>query len=213
MIRVMIVDDDALMREGLRWILRQQSDLEVVAEAVDGDDCMRQLKTEEVDVVVLDIMMPRAGGIEVLRRLRSQHANLRVLALSSHNDRQWVLTALRNGASGYLLKDAAGDELVEAVRRVAVGGRYLGAGITDVVVDAFLEGDSEVSDGLRLLGDRECQVLQRLAEGQTSRDIASDLHLAVSTVDTHRRNIMRKLDCHNVAELTKYAIKHGLTSA
>jgi DNA-binding NarL/FixJ family response regulator len=213
-IKVLLADDHTVMRQGIRALLEKQKDIEVVAEASNGREAIEMTKTGCPDVVVMDIGMPDLNGIEATRQILnacSPHTT-KVLALSMHADRRFVAGMLAAGASGYMLKDAAFDELAAAIRAVSKGAIYLSPQITDVVVDDYAkrvaDGDQSV---FSVLSEREREVLQLIAEGQTTKQIATHLHVSVKTIETHRQKVMEKLDVHSVAELTKYAIREGLT--
>jgi two-component system NarL family response regulator len=211
-VRVLLVDDHQMLRGGLRAVLALENDIEVVGEAGDGHAAVGMAGRLVPDVVLMDIGMHSLNGVEATRRIRVENPNVKVIALSTYSDKRYVLSMLEAGASGYVLKAAAVDEMCRAIRAVAEGKRYLSPDIAGVVVDARLgapaRSGTSSSSGL---GSREREVLQLLAEGHSSPEIARRLHIAPSTVETHRRNIMRKLDMHSVAELTKYAIREGLT--
>lgn len=206
---VLLADDHAILRVGVRALLEREGDLRVIGEAGDGRTAVQLARELQPDVVVMDIGMPELNGIEATRQI-SQELGCAVVALSMHGDRQFVSSMIRAGAVGYVLKEAAAVELVTAVRAAALGQRYLSAAVNDLVLDDYArrldEGDEAV------LSPREQEVLQLLAEGNSTRAIAERLHLSVKTVETHRSNLMGKLDLHSVAELTKYAIRRGYTS-
>ena len=208
MIRVLLVDDHELMRQGLRSILERERDVEVVGEAESGRAAVELARTLEPDVVVMDVAMKDSNGIEATRQLRSALPNLKVIALSSHSDSRYVTAMLDAGASGYVLKANAYDDLRRAIDAARRGKTYLCADVTESVVTASLRGETGASP----LTPREREVLQLLAEGLSSPEIGRRLFVATSTVETHRRNVMRKLGKHSVADLTKYAIREGLTS-
>jgi two-component system NarL family response regulator len=212
-IRILLVDDHQMMRDGLRSILDLEDDLDVVGEAGNGYEALEMARTRRPDVIVMDIGMKDLNGIEATRQIMAQNPRAKVVALSTHSDESYVLSMLEAGASGYVLKDAAVDEMRRAIRVVAGGRHYLSPEIAGTVVGSRLRGAAEEgASASSLLGARERQILQLLAEGHTSSEIARRLHIATTTVDSHRRNIMKKLDLHSVAELTKYAIREGLTS-
>jgi len=211
-IRVLLAEDHAIVREGLRSLLESADGMHVVAEAANGRDAVALASEHAPDVVVMDVMMPGLNGIEATRRVRRECPATKVVALSMHAERVFVTEMLRAGASGYLLKDCVFDELARAICAVASGRSYLGEGVAGVVVDALLDGGRDGKGTLyRLLTAREREVLQLVAEGRSTRDIAGLLHVSVKTVETHRRRIMGKLDLHSVAELTRYAVQQGLT--
>lgn len=210
-LRILLVDDHRMVREGLRALLEAEAGFSVVGEAASGREAVRLAPELRPDVVVMDVAMSDMNGIEATRQIRARLPRIELVALSSHSDRRYVRAVLEAGACGYVLKSNAYDQLVRAVHAASRGHKYLSAEVTsDVIERALRQGrDGSVYD---LLGPREREVLQLLAEGLTSSQIAARLHVATSTVETHRRNVMRKLDVHNVAGLTKYAIREGLTS-
>lgn len=210
-IRILLVDDHQMMREGLRAILEKDDTLSIVGEAANGREAVRLARAKRPDVVVMDVVMSDMNGIEATRAIRSDCPQTKVVALSSHSDRRYVQAILDAGASGYVLKADAYDELLRAVAAAAHGRKYLCADVTTHVIESALQPGTQGSV-YDLLGLREREVLQLLAEGLTSSQIAQRLSVSTSTVETHRRNIMRKLDLHSVAELTKYAIREGVTS-
>ena len=213
MIRVLLVDDHELMREGLRAILERESDVEVVGEAASGRAAMELARTLEPDVVVMDVAMKDSNGIEATRQLRSALPKLKVIALSSHSDSRYVNAMLDAGACGYVLKANAYDDLRRALAAAQQGKSYLCPDVTESVVGASLRKPELGSDPSQSsLSPREKEVLQLLAEGLRSPEIGRRLYIATTTVETHRRNVMRKLRIHSVADLTKYAIREGLTS-
>jgi DNA-binding NarL/FixJ family response regulator len=210
-IRLLIADDHKLMREGLRALLAGESDIEVIGEAGDGRAIVKMVEKLAPDVVLMDISMPQLNGIEATRQIEHLSGSTRVVALSMHADRLFVQGVLKAGAAGYLLKDSAFDDLAQAVRAVSNGQMYLSPGIAGVVVEGFLNTNGgTVVDEVNLTA-REREVLQLITEGSSTRDIATQLHISVKTVETHRRQLMKKLDLFTVAELTKYAIRNGLT--
>ncbi len=209
----MLVDDHALIREGLRSLLEKQPDVEVVGEADDGRRAHELVAELSPDVVIMDVSMPRLGGIEATRQITSEFPAVRVIALSIHSKRRFVADMLSAGASGYILKECLFDELVHAIEAVAGGGRYLSPRITDVVIDDYVKRLAGCVDSpLESLTGREREVLQLVAEGKSTKQIAIDLHVSTKTIEANRRQIMEKLDMHSVAELTKYAIREGITA-
>jgi len=211
--RILLADDHQILREGLRTLLEKQPDIKVVAEAEDGRTAVQLARKLSPDLVIMDIAMPDLGGIGATRQITAEIPGVKVVALSMHADRRFVARMLKAGASGYLLKDCAFEELVHAVRTVASGRTYLSPGIADVVIEDYLRHLPETDPlALSSLTPREIEVLQLLAEGKNKKQIASRLHVSVKTVGTHRQHIMNKLGIHSVAELTKYAIRVGLTS-
>jgi DNA-binding NarL/FixJ family response regulator len=211
-IRVLLVDDHELMRQGLRSILDREEHVEVVGEAASGRAAVELARTLSPDIVVMDVAMKDLNGIEATRQIRAECPGVKVLALSSHSDSRYVSAILDAGACGYVLKANAYDDLRRALDAARQGKSYLCADVTQAVVGASLHGRGGATDAARIsLSPRESEVLQLLAEGLTSPQIGKRLFVATTTVDTHRRNVMRKLGIHSVADLTKYAIREGLT--
>jgi len=211
MIRVMLVDDHAVVRTGFRLLLQAQTEICVVAEAESGEvACQRYLELTP-DVVVLDLAMPGMGGLEALRRIRSHHPQARVLALSAHDDPMHARRALREGALGFLSKRSAPEALIDAVTTVGAGRRYIDAALAQKLALADLDGGSR--SPIERLSEREFEVFVRLARGETVQRIAEDLRLSASTVGTHLYNIKQKLEVVNQSELTLLAIRHGLIEA
>lgn len=213
MIRVMLVDDHRLFREGLRNLLATRPDVQVVGEAQDGRDAVSLVAELEPDLVIMDVAMPGLNGVEATRQIRSQHRDRRVLALSMHSDWPYVTRMLEAGATGYVLKEAAFEELAAAMATVLAGEVYLSPALTSMVVDGYVRLASDRGSLERpTLTPREREVLQLVAEGRSTRVIAQDLGVSVKTIETHRRQIMDKLDLRSVAELTKYALREGITT-
>jgi two-component system response regulator NreC len=211
--RVLIADDHKIFREGLRALLEKQRGIEVVAEAKDGLEAVRFAQKLIPDVVIMDVAMPEKNGIEATRETLEVLPKTKVIALSMHSDRRFVLQMLKAGAVGYLLKDSAFEELAAAIQAVASGQTYLSPKITDVVIKEYLHSQARSEASVfTILTHREREVLQLLAEGKSTKEIAATLHVSVKTIETHRQQVMDKLDIHSVAELTKYAIREGLTS-
>ncbi len=212
-IRVLLADDHKIIREGLRALIENQSDMQVIAESPDGRTAVQLSQQLSPDVVIMDIAMPDLNGIEATRQIIASSSGVKVIALSMHSDRHFVAEMLKAGASGYLLKDCAFEDLAHAVRAVIEDQTYLSPQVANVVVADYIHRLPEVDDSaFSILSVREREVLQLLAEGGTTKEIASYLHVSVKTVETHRRNIMKKLDIYSMAELTKYAVREGLTS-
>jgi two-component system NarL family response regulator len=212
-VRVLLADDHQMMREGLRSLLAKEPDMDVVGEASDGTQVLGMVAQLTPDVVVMDIGMPGLNGQEATRRIGKSHPGVRVVALSTYTDRRYVLRMLEAGACGYVIKGAASEELLRALRAASRGQHYLCPEVAGVVVDNSVHGPDPTKMLTKMhLGTREREVLQLLAEGLSSPEIALRLTISIKTVDTHRRNIMAKLDIHSVAELTKFAVREGLTA-
>jgi len=211
-IRVLLVDEHELMREGLRAILERERDIEVIGEAGSGRDAVALAASLAPDVVIMDVAMKDMNGIEATRQIRAERRDIQVVALSSYGDRRYVAAILDAGASAYVLKANAYDELRRAVHAVSDGKSYLCADVAGGVIEDAAGTGSPAGSVFVRLGNREREVLQLLAEGLSSPQIARRLHVATSTVESHRRNLMSKLGLHSVAELTKYAVREGLTS-
>ena len=212
-IRVLIADDHTIMRAGLRSLLEKEDQIEVVAEAENGRRAVQLAVEHEPDVVVMDVSMPDLNGIEATSQVLESLPEAKVIALSMHTDKRFVMGMLRAGASGYLLKDCASQELANAIVSVASNKKYLSPDIAGVVIEDSLYGSQQEGETVSsLLSAREREVLQLIAEGWSTKQIAAHLYVSGKTVETHRRQIMKKLDLHNIADLTKYAIREGLTS-
>jgi DNA-binding NarL/FixJ family response regulator len=213
-IRILLVDDHAVLREGLRLLLSGQPDLEVVGEAAEGREAVRLAAALRPHVAIVDIAMPDLNGIEAARRTRETAPGVRVVILSMHSAPRHVLHAFQAGAAGYLLKESAGSEVVEAVRAVHAGRRYLCREISGSVVDALLAraADPESDGPLARLTAREREILQWAAEGKSNAEIAGLLGLSARTVESHRAHLMEKLGLPNLPALVKFALQHGLTT-
>ncbi len=212
-LRILLADDHRLFLGGLRALLQQERDFEVVGDAGDGRQAVRQARALRPDLVVMDLSMPGLNGIEATRRIAAELHGTRVLALSMHTEARFVEAALEAGASGYLLKDAALDELIKAVRAVVAGRTYLSPAIAGIVVDALRGHRPFTRRSVHtLLTAREREVLQLVAEGRTTRQVADRLSMSVKTVATHRQHVMDKLHIRSIAGLTKYAVIEGLTA-
>jgi len=212
-IRVLLADDHQIIREGLRSLLTDQKDIEVVAEADTGRSALTFVEKIRPDIVLMDIAMPDINGIEATRQIKAANPDIRILALSMHSDQRFVGDMLRAGASGYLLKDCAGAELVQAIRTVYEGKVYLSPAIAGIVTEGFINPAGAMGvDARQVLTVRELEVVQLLAEGLSTKEVAFKLNVSIKTVETHRKNIFDKLNLSSIAELTKYAIREGLTS-
>ena len=206
-IRILLVDDHALVRQGFKMILGAQADMEIVGEAGNGREAIELAEQLRPDIVVMDVAMPELNGIEATRRMMTSLPHTRVVALSMHKDSVYVRETLRAGARGYLLKDSPAGDLVTAVRSVASGESYLSPGVSNAVLDDYRR---HVTNPIDLLTTREREVLQMLAEGKTNKEIAVVLNLSVYTVDAHRGRIMEKLNLHSINELVRFAVRNGL---
>lgn len=211
-IRILLVDDHRLFREGIRALLQREPGLELVGEAESGRAALQEARSSEPNVVLMDVAMSGMNGVEATRQFQSELPHIRVLGLSMHSERRFVTGMLRAGACGYVLKEVAFEELVLAVRRVHAGHRYMSPRVTEEVVGEYLERFASEPSDAAALTPREREVLQLLAEGHTTRLIAGALHVSVKTVESHRARIMSKLEVHSIAELTKYAIREGITA-
>ena len=212
-IKVLLADDHTIMRAGLRSLLDKEPDMEVVGEADNGRMTVQLARELFPDVVIMDISMPDLNGVEASRQIVSEVPGVKVVALSMHSDEQFVAEMLDSGASGYLLKDCALEELCRAIRVVVANKSYLSPGIANIVVQTCRRELSRAEPaGSRVLTPREREVLQLVAEGKSSKKIASLFHVSIKTVEAHRHKIMDKLNIRSVAELTKYAIRKGITS-
>jgi len=210
-IRIMLVDDHTMVREALRTVLEQDVGMQVVAEVGDGETALRVAEELAPDVVVMDVALPGQSGIETTRRLLARHPDIKVLALSTYLDRRIIQQMLDVGARGYITKSAAGAELKQGIRNVIQGRSYLCSEVGALLADSLRDRQPTSAKSDRSsLSRREVQVATLLAEGKSAPAIAAELHIAPSTVDVHRRNLMRKLEVHNVVDLTKYAIRTGL---
>jgi len=212
-IRILLVDDHKILRDGIRSLLKGYDDMEIVGEAADGRTAIRLVKELSPDVVIMDISMPDLNGIDATRKIIADNPNVHIIALSMHYDKQFISETFKAGASGYLIKDSAFDELEHAVRIVMDGKTYMNPQIASLVVESLV-GQSAPSrrKAFSLLTEREREVLQHIAEGKSTKQIATDLSVSAKTIESHRRQVMGKLNIRNVADLTKYAIREGLTS-
>jgi len=209
---VLLADDHQLMRQGLRSMLDEQEGLHVIGEADDGRTAVRLVKELRPDLVIMDVTMPDLNGIDATRQIRAENPRVKVIALSMHAERQFVMEMLGAGASGYLPKDCPVDELLTAITAVMRGDTFLSPKVTGLLVKEVVGGVPEAGAFCGTLSPREREVLQLVAEGKSSKEIALMLHLSSKTVEGHRRQIMDKLKLYSVAELTRYAIREGVTS-
>ena len=205
--RILLADDHAVVRQGVRMILAAHPDMEIVGEAGNGREAVELAERLKPEVVVMDVSMPELNGIEATRRLAASTPHTRVLALSMHKDSVYVREILRAGARGYLLKDSVAADLVSAVRAVASGEGYLSPQVSNAVLDDYRR---HVTNPIDMLTSREREVLQMLAEGKTNKEIAGVLNLSAYTVEAHRGRIMEKLNVHTIADLVRFAVRNGL---
>jgi DNA-binding NarL/FixJ family response regulator len=212
-VRILLADDHKIFRDGLRSLIEKQPDMQVVGEAENGRTTVRLVRELSPDVVVMDISMPDLNGIDATAQVLADVPEIKVIALSMHSDKRFIAGMLKAGASGYLLKDCAFDELVKAINTVMFDQAYLSPKIADVVIKNYVRhlSPSETS-ALSLLTVREREVLQLIAEGNSTKQIASQLYVSSKTIETHRHRIMEKVSIYNLADLTKFAIREGLTS-
>jgi DNA-binding NarL/FixJ family response regulator len=213
-IRILLADDHNVMRRGLRLLLESQADFNVVGEAADGREAVAHAESMSPDVVVLDITMPNLSGIEAAQRIAAALPRAAIIFLSMHSDEGYVLRALKAGAKGYLLKDSAEGDLIEAIRAVSEGKTFFSGEISRMLVEDYIREIRArgVDDTYELLTSREREILQLLAEGKSNKDIANLLNLSLHTVETHRRNLQEKLNLHSFAELILYAVRKRIIS-
>ncbi|AMO24760.1 response regulator transcription factor [Ramlibacter solisilvae] len=208
MIRLVIADDHAIVREGLKRIVAEAPGLQVEAEAADGNEVIRLVREREFDVLVLDLSMPGRSGMELIKLVKSERPRLRILVLSMHQETQYAVRAIKSGASGYLTKESAPAQLVQAIQKVAAGGAFISAEVAEQLALGAMPGGEKPPH--ETLSDREFEVFRQLVAGVSVTDIAGQLKLSVKTVSTHKANLMQKLGLHNQSELVRYAIRHGL---
>ncbi|MBA7662460.1 Transcriptional regulatory protein DegU [subsurface metagenome] len=211
-IKILLADDHRIMRDGLSALLKNEPDIEVVAEAENGREAVEMSRKLKPNVVVMDMSMSGLNGVEATRQILALDDNVKVLVLSMHADKRFVMGALSAGASGYVLKDCAFEELVRAIHTVAMNQTYLSPSIAGIVVESYRRSQTSPTQSFPVLTPREREVLQLVTEGASAKKIASILNVSMKTVETHRQHVMEKLNAHSVAELTKYAIREGLTS-
>ena len=211
-IRILLADDHTVVRQGLRKVLEERPDWEVVAEAGDGREAVRLAEQHKPDVAILDVAMPLLNGIETTRQIARRVPNTRVLVLSMHADEAYVTQILQAGATGYLLKDSADVDLLKAVEEAAHGRSFFSPAIARVMLDDYVRqlADKGVTDRYESLSEREREIFQLIAEARTNKEIAALLNVSPSTVETHRAHIMEKLDLHSAAEIVLYAVRRGV---
>jgi DNA-binding NarL/FixJ family response regulator len=212
-IKILVADDHQIMREGLVNLLTKQADFEVCGEARDGHEVVAEARKLKPDAVIMDVALPGLNGIEATRQIKEAHPEIKIIGLSMHSERRFVAEMLKAGASAYILKDSAFEELVNAIRASLRDKIFLSPSITEGVIQDYISHiPRQDLSAFSILTQREREILQLLAEGQSTKEIASKLFLSVKTIETHRQNLMEKLGLRSVAELTKYAIREGLTS-
>lgn len=208
-VRIVLADDHAIVREGLKRIVSDVQDFMVAGEAADGTDVMRIVRSLEFDVLLLDLSMPGRSGMELIKLVKSEKPRLRILVLSMHQETQYAVRAIKSGASGYLTKESAPNQLEQAIRKIAAGGAYISAEVAEQLALGAMPGSEAPPH--TTLSDREFEVFRLLVAGDAVSDIAAKLNLSVKTVSTHKSNLMQKLGLGNQTELVRYALKHGLT--
>lgn len=207
--RILLADDHVLVRQGLKGLLEREG-FAVVGEASDGQEALRQMESLRPDIVVMDISMPTINGLNAAREIRQSYPQAKTILLTQHDEKQYVTEALEAGVKGYVLKNQAGSDLLHALRQVSRGQVYLSPGVAQVVVESY---QSNVGRSVTQLTLRERQVLQLIAEGKTTKDIASVLGISVKTAESHRTRLMQKLDIHETASLVRYAVRNGIVEA
>jgi DNA-binding NarL/FixJ family response regulator len=211
-LRILLADDQGIVRRGMRALLETDPQIEVVAEASDGQEALRLCETVAPDIAILDVAMPKLNGIDVAAQAVKRNPALRAIVLSMYADESYVVRALAAGARGYLLKEATDDDLLPAVRAVAAGKSFFSPAVSQMLLEDYMRHLQQrgLEDTYHLLTDREKEVLQLLAEGRTNKEVAQALDVGVSTVETHRANLMQKLGLHNTAEIVLYAVRKGV---
>jgi len=211
MIRILIADDHAIVREGLKRIVSEIGDMQVVGEAADGTQVMQRVRELDFDILVQDLSMPGRSGMELIKLVRAEKPKVRILVLSMHQELQYAVRAIKSGASGYLTKESAPAQLEQAIRKIAGGGAYVTAEVAEQLALGAMPGST--ANPHESLSDREFEVFRLLAAGASVTDIATRLKLSVKTVSTHKANLMHKMGLQNASELVRYAMKHGLADS
>jgi DNA-binding NarL/FixJ family response regulator len=212
--KIVIAEDHTILREGLKALLSSDPQFDIIGEAEDGRQAVRCVEKLEPDLILMDLSMPRMSGMEAIREIKNRYPETRIIALTVHKAEEYLHTTLQAGADGYVLKDATHDELVLAIKKVIKGQSYLSPGVSEKVIEGYLEGkENAMPDSpWETLSPREREVLKLIAEGYKNKEIADDLCISLKTVEKHRANLMKKLDLHNAAALTVYAMQKGLVN-
>ena len=213
-VRIVIAEDHTILREGLRSLLSSNANFEVVGEAGDGREAIRQAKKLKPDLILSDLSMPRMNGMEAIKEIKRESPATKILVLTVHRAEEYILATFRAGADGYLLKDSTHSELLMAVKKVLSGTRYISPEISEKVIEGYIEGKKSLKSrtSWETLTQREREILKLIAEGYRNKEIAEDLCISVKTVEKHRANLMEKLDLHSIQALTTFAIEKGLVS-
>jgi two-component system response regulator NreC len=212
-IKIMVVDEHKILREGLSTLIAKQPDMQIVGEATDGREALDLVDKLSPDLILMDVTMPNLNGIEATRKIKSKNPDIEIIALSLHSDRRYVLGMIDAGASGYLLKECAFEELVRAINTVMDKKKYLSPEISDILIEEYVKKNAQGKPTIYVkLTPREREILQLISEGKNTKEIARHLYISIKTVETHRRHIKKKLKVESIAELTKIAIREGLTS-
>jgi DNA-binding NarL/FixJ family response regulator len=211
---IVLADDHTILREGLRALLSADSNLEVVGEARDGREAVRCVEKLGPDLLLMDLSMPRMSGMDAIREIKKRYPDTKIIALTVHKTEEYLLTTLQAGADGFVLKDATHDELIMAIKNVMGGKSYLSPGVSEKIIEGYLKGKKSTKSlsAWESLSQREREVLKLIAEGYKNKEIAGDLCISLKTVEKHRANLMKKLDLHNAAALTVYAMDKGLVN-
>ena len=213
-LRIVLAEDHTILREGLRALLSTDPNFEIIGEAPDGREAVRCVEKLEPDLLLMDLSMPRMSGMDAIREIKNRFPDIKIIALTVHKTEEYLLTTLQAGADGYVQKDATHEELVMAIKNVMGGKSYLSPGVSEKVIEGYLEGreSNRSLSSWETLSQREREVLKLIAEGYKNKEIAEDLCISLKTVEKHRANLMKKLDLHNAAALTVYAMQKGLVN-
>lgn len=209
MIHVLLVDDHTLVREGLKRIIADSNLFSVVAEAADGNEALQRLRAQAIELVLLDLSMPGRSGVELVKQIKLEFPNLRILVLTMHEEEQYAVRSIRAGASGYLTKDSASASLIMAMEKIARGGMYISARLAEQLA-LNLQANENIEQPHKLLSDREFQVFLALVDGSAVGEIAAALNLSIKTISTHKAHLLKKMQAQSVAELVRYAMVHAL---